>query len=99
MSPKIRNKYQAIIGLEVHAQMLTKSKAYSSDINQFGDKPNNNVSIVTMAHPGSLPKMNNKTIEFAIKLGLACNSKITHQQNFSRKNYFSQSNFGKVSNT
>ncbi|MBB77879.1 MAG: Asp-tRNA(Asn)/Glu-tRNA(Gln) amidotransferase GatCAB subunit B [Crocinitomicaceae bacterium] len=88
MSPEIRNKYQAIIGLEVHAQMLTKSKAYSSDINQFGDKPNNNVSIVTMAHPGSLPKMNNKTIEFAIKLGLACNAKITQQQNFSRKNYF-----------
>ena len=88
MSPEIRNKYQAIIGLEVHAQMLTKSKAYSSDINQFGDKPNNNVSIVTMAHPGSLPKMNNKTIEFAIKLGLACKSKITQQQNFSRKNYF-----------
>ena len=88
MSPEIRDKYQIVIGLEVHAQMLTKSKAYSSDINKFGSTPNSNVSVVTMGHPGTLPKMNRKTIEFAIRLGLACESDIAEHQNFARKNYF-----------
>ena len=67
MSPEIRDKYQVVIGLEVHAQMLTKSKAYSSDVNEFGSKPNSNVSVVTVGHPGTLPKMNRKTIDFAIQ--------------------------------
>jgi aspartyl-tRNA(Asn)/glutamyl-tRNA(Gln) amidotransferase subunit B len=88
MSPEIRDKYQVVIGLEVHAQMLTKSKAYSSDINEFGSTPNSNVNFVTMGHPGTLPKMNCKTIEFAIRLGLACESDISEHQNFARKNYF-----------
>jgi aspartyl-tRNA(Asn)/glutamyl-tRNA(Gln) amidotransferase subunit B len=88
MSPEIRDKYQAVIGLEVHAQMLTKSKAYSSDVNEFGATPNTNVSVVTVGHPGTLPKMNRKTIEFAIRLGLACESDIAEHQNFARKNYF-----------
>jgi aspartyl-tRNA(Asn)/glutamyl-tRNA(Gln) amidotransferase subunit B len=88
MTPEIRSKYQAVIGLEVHAQMLTKTKAYSSDINEFGATPNTNVSVVTLGHPGTLPKMNKKTVEYAIKLGLACGSDIAEQQNFDRKNYF-----------
>ena len=88
MLPDILSKYQAVIGLEVHAQMLTKSKAYSSDINEFGGQPNSNVSVVTLGHPGTLPKMNRKTIEFAIKLGLACKSDIAESQHFARKNYF-----------
>ena len=88
MSPEIRSKYQAVIGLEVHAQMLTKSKAYSSDINEFGATPNTNISVVTLGHPGTLPKLNKKTIEFAIRLGLACGSEITERQHFDRKNYF-----------
>jgi len=88
MTPEIRSKYQAVIGLEVHAQMLTKTKAYSSDINEFGATPNTNVSVVTLGHPGTLPKMNKKTVEYAIKLGLACGSDIAEHQNFDRKNYF-----------
>ena len=88
MSPETRDKYQVVIGLEVHAQMLTKSKAYSSDVNEFGSKPNSNVSVVTVGHPGTLPKMNSKTIDFAIRLGLACESDIAEHQNFARKNYF-----------
>ena len=88
MTPEIRSKYTVVIGLEIHAQMLTKSKAYSSDINEFGAVPNSNVSIVTLAHPGTLPKMNKKTIEYAIKLGIACQSDITEFQHFDRKNYF-----------
>mgnify|MGYP000848146109 CR=1 FL=1 len=82
------NKYEAVIGLEVHAQMLTKSKAYSNDINEYGSQPNSNVSIVTLAHPGTLPMMNKKTIEFAIRLGLACDANIADNQYFARKNYF-----------
>lgn len=88
MDTEIRNKYQAVIGLEVHAQMLTKTKAYSSDINEFGATPNTNVSVITLGHPGTLPRMNRKTIEYAIRLGIACGCEITPIQNFDRKNYF-----------
>lgn len=84
----MREKYQVVIGLEVHAQMLTKSKAYSSDVNEYGAMPNTNVSVVTLGHPGTLPVMNKKTIEYAIKLGLACHCQIAENQYFARKNYF-----------
>ncbi|MBI1838008.1 MAG: Asp-tRNA(Asn)/Glu-tRNA(Gln) amidotransferase subunit GatB [Flavobacteriia bacterium] len=88
MNPEIRDKYEVVIGLEVHAQMLTKTKAYSNDINEFGAVPNTNVSIVSLGHPGTLPKMNKKTIEYAIKLGVACGCEIARDQYFARKNYF-----------
>lgn len=83
-----RDKYEVVIGLEIHAQMLTKSKAYASDANEFGSHPNTNVSVVSLGHPGTLPVMNKKTIENAIKLGLACHSEIASNQYFARKNYF-----------
>lgn len=88
MKEELQSKYEAVIGLEVHAQMLTKSKAYSSDINEYGSQPNTNVSIVSLAHPGTLPMMNKKTIEFAIRLGIAVNADIADHQFFARKNYF-----------
>jgi len=84
----IRSKYKAVIGLEVHAQMLTASKAYSSDRNAYGESPNSLVSPITLGHPGTLPVMNEKTVEFAIKLGLACQCTIRDHQYFARKNYF-----------
>lgn len=62
-----REKYEVVIGLEIHAQMLTKTKAYSNDINEFGAHPNTNVSVVSLGHPGTLPVMNKQTIENAIK--------------------------------
>ena len=83
-----RSKYRAVIGLEVHAQMLTASKAYSSDSNQYGEAPNTLISPITLGHPGTLPVMNEKTIEYAIKLGLACGCNIAETQYFARKNYF-----------
>ena len=83
-----RDKYEVVIGLEIHAQMLTKSKAYASDANEFGSHPNTNVSVVSLGHPGTLPVMNKKTIENAIKLGLACHANIASDQYFARKNYF-----------
>jgi aspartyl-tRNA(Asn)/glutamyl-tRNA(Gln) amidotransferase subunit B len=88
MESAIREKYEVVIGLEVHAQMLTKSKAYSNDVNEYGASPNSNVSAITLGHPGTLPKMNKKTIEYAIKLGLACGCEIAEKQYFARKNYF-----------
>ena len=88
MEESIRDKYEVVIGLEVHAQMLTKTKAYSNDVNEYGAAPNSNISVVTLGHPGTLPVMNKKTIEFAIKLGLACDAHIAPAQHFARKNYF-----------
>ena len=88
IAEEIKSKYEAVIGLEVHAQMLTHTKAYSSDKNEYGARPNTNVSAITLGHPGTLPRMNKKTIEYAIKLGLALNCKIADHQYFARKNYF-----------
>ena len=88
MEAAIRDKYEVVVGLEVHAQLLTRTKAYSNDINEFGAHPNTNISVITLGHPGTLPKMNKRTVEFAIKLGLACGSTIALEQHFARKNYF-----------
>ena len=80
--------YEIVVGLEVHAQLLTKTKLFCSDSILFGKEPNSNISPITLAHPGTLPKMNKQAIEFAIKLGLACHSEIEKQNYFARKNYF-----------
>ncbi|HYG52919.1 MAG TPA: Asp-tRNA(Asn)/Glu-tRNA(Gln) amidotransferase subunit GatB [Flavobacteriales bacterium] len=84
----VYDKYEAVIGLEVHTQMLTKSKAYSSDINEYGGLPNTHVSAVSLGHPGTLPVMNEKTIEFAVRLGIALECDIAPTMYFARKNYF-----------
>ncbi len=84
----IYDKYEAVIGLEIHAQLQTKTKAYSSDKNEYGATPNTNVSVVTLGHPGTLPMYNKTAINFAVKMGLACDSKITQDMIFARKNYF-----------
>ncbi|MDF9799734.1 aspartyl-tRNA(Asn)/glutamyl-tRNA(Gln) amidotransferase subunit B [Catalinimonas alkaloidigena] len=83
-----REKYTVVIGLEVHAQLLTKSKIFSSDANQYGASPNTNISAITLGHPGTLPLLNKQVIEFAIRMGLACGSEITRYNIFDRKNYF-----------
>lgn len=84
----IYDKYEAVIGLEVHAQLSTRSKAYSSDSTEFGVLPNTNVSVITLAHPGTLPKANKKVVEYAVRLGLACKSNIREVNEYARKNYF-----------
>jgi aspartyl-tRNA(Asn)/glutamyl-tRNA(Gln) amidotransferase subunit B len=88
MEQSLRDRYEVVIGLEVHAQLLTQTKAYSSDLNAYGSAPNTNISAITLGHPGTLPVMNSKTIDFAIRLGLACGCNIAPQQHFARKNYF-----------
>lgn len=81
-------KYEAVIGLEVHAQLNTKSKLFSGDANAFGAPPNTHVSAITLGHPGTLPRMNKMAIEQAIKMGLVCGSTIAKFNFFARKNYF-----------
>jgi len=81
-------KYKLVIGLEIHAQLSSKSKIFSADSTQFGSEPNTQVSVITLAHPGILPKLNKKAVEFAIKMGLACHCKISQYNIFDRKNYF-----------
>lgn len=85
---KVKEGYEVVIGLEVHARLLTRSKLFCGDSSFFGDEPNTNISPITLAHPGTLPKMNKEAIGFAVKLGLACNSEIEKQNYFARKNYF-----------
>lgn len=77
-----------VIGLEVHAQLLTESKMFAADANKYGESPNTQISVITLGHPGTLPKVNKKAIAYAIKMGLACNSEITRHNVFARKNYF-----------
>jgi aspartyl-tRNA(Asn)/glutamyl-tRNA(Gln) amidotransferase subunit B len=82
------NAYEIVVGLEVHAQLLTQSKLFCGDSTVFGAEPNTHVSPVTLAHPGTLPKMNKKAIGFAVKMGLACHCEIEKHNYFARKNYF-----------
>ena len=88
LDTQIRDKYEVVIGLEIHAQLLTKSKAYSSDINEYGAVPNSNVSVISLGHPGTLPRPNKKVVEFAVKLGLAVEADIAPAMYYARKNYF-----------
>lgn len=82
------DEYELVVGLEVHAQLLTESKLFCGDSASFGAAPNTHISPVTLAHPGALPLLNKKAVEFAIKMGLACNCSITERNYFARKNYF-----------
>lgn len=82
------DKYRVVIGLEVHAQLRTASKIFNSDASSFGAEPNTQVGVITLAHPGTLPKLNRLALEYAIKMGLACQSEITRHNIFDRKNYF-----------
>lgn len=84
----VYDKYEAVIGLEVHAQMLTKSKAFCGDSTEYGAEPNTQVSVVSLAHPGTLPRHNKKAIEYAIKMGLAIGAQIREVNHYARKNYF-----------
>jgi len=84
----IYDNYETIIGLEVHVQLATKSKAFCADDTTFGADPNTHISVVSLGHPGTLPKLNKKQVEFAVRLGLALNCEINPRNTFDRKNYF-----------
>lgn len=82
------DKYEPVIGLEVHAQLLTQTKLFCSDSAAFGASPNTHISAISLAHPGTLPVMNQQAEELAIKLGLAFECDITSFNYYARKNYF-----------
>ncbi len=81
-------KYETIIGLEVHIQLATASKAFCGDKNKFAGSPNTQVSPISLAHPGTLPRLNERQVEYAIRLGLALGCRINPLNRFDRKNYF-----------
>ena len=80
--------YEAIIGLEVHAQLTTASKAFCSCSTEYGAQPNVNVCPICLGHPGTLPVLNENLVAYAVKMGLATNCSIRERSTFSRKNYY-----------
>ncbi len=83
-----REDYEAVIGLEVHAELSTKTKIFCSCANEFGGDPNTHICPVCTAMPGSLPVLNEKVVEYAVKAGLATNCTISKDSKNDRKNYF-----------
>jgi aspartyl-tRNA(Asn)/glutamyl-tRNA(Gln) amidotransferase subunit B len=84
----MNNKYEAVIGLEVHSQLLTKSKAFCSCSTSFGAIPNTNTCPICLGHPGTLPQLNKNLVEYIVKMGLATHCSIREKSYFARKNYF-----------
>ena len=82
------DSYEAVIGLEIHAQLLTKTKEFSTEPAEYGEMPNTRVSVVSLGHPGTLPRHNREAVNMAMKVGLACQSEITRYCLYARKNYF-----------
>jgi aspartyl-tRNA(Asn)/glutamyl-tRNA(Gln) amidotransferase subunit B len=88
LSPEILSKYEPVIGLEVHVQLLTATKAFCGCANHFGAAPNTNICPVCLGLPGSLPVLNAQAVEFATQASLAINCKVNETSIFARKNYF-----------
>ena len=84
----LREKYEAVIGLEVHAQLLTQSKMFCSCPNQFGAEINSNICPICTGQPGSLPKINQRAVELGVRAALALKCEIREESIFARKNYF-----------
>lgn len=83
-----KTEYEAIIGLETHCQLSTETKIFSNSSTQFGSDPNTNIDPVCMGLPGTLPVLNEKVLEYAVKAGLALNCQIAPYSKFDRKQYF-----------
>lgn len=88
MSTIAHERFEAVIGLEVHAQLLTKSKAFAPVAAQYGEAPNTQVSPLCLGHPGTLPVVNENLVRYIIKMGLATSCSVAPKSIFARKNYF-----------
>ncbi len=84
----IYDTYEPVIGLEVHVQLSTNSKAYCGDATAYGASANSQVSPISLGHPGTLPMFNKSVMNYAVKLGIACECDIRERNEFARKNYF-----------
>ncbi|MGH9701935.1 MAG: Asp-tRNA(Asn)/Glu-tRNA(Gln) amidotransferase subunit GatB, partial [Candidatus Acidiferrales bacterium] len=87
-APEVFARYEAVIGLEVHAQLETETKAFCGCSTQFGDAPNANTCPVCLGLQGALPVLNRHAVELAIRAALAIHCKIEERSRFARKNYF-----------
>ncbi|MFZ0335481.1 MAG: Asp-tRNA(Asn)/Glu-tRNA(Gln) amidotransferase subunit GatB [Candidatus Acidiferrales bacterium] len=88
LSAEVRARYESVIGLEVHAQLATATKAFCACSSRFGDPPNTNVCPVCLGLPGALPVLNRRALELAIKAALALHCSVQERSRFARKNYF-----------
>ena len=88
ISPDVMARYEAVIGLEVHAQLKTASKIFCSCSTRFGDAPNKNVCPVCLGLPGTLPVINRRAVELAVRASLALGAEVQQRSRFARKNYF-----------
>jgi aspartyl-tRNA(Asn)/glutamyl-tRNA(Gln) amidotransferase subunit B len=88
LASEVRAKYEAVIGLEVHVQLLTNSKIFCGCSTRFGDPPNTNVCPVCLGLPGTLPVLNRRAVELGMKAALALNCTVHERSRFARKNYF-----------
>jgi aspartyl-tRNA(Asn)/glutamyl-tRNA(Gln) amidotransferase subunit B len=88
MSPEALDRYEPVIGLEVHVQLLTETKAFCGCANRFGGEPNTHICPACLGLPGSLPVLNQRAVEFAVMAATAINCEVREQSVFARKNYF-----------
>lgn len=88
IGPEVLAKYEPVIGLEVHVQLLTNSKIFCASSTRFGDPPNSNVCPVCLGLPGTLPVLNKRAVEMAVRASLALNCTVHEHSRFARKNYF-----------